>query len=107
MRVQLVSAEPAARKIMLDELPAMIGRDATADVCLEDSWVGHAQCIIDQDGTALRVLDLGSRNGTFINGVRIKAARLMPGDSLTVGRTDFLVQYDQGLPRSKASALRG
>jgi pSer/pThr/pTyr-binding forkhead associated (FHA) protein len=98
----LVRAGPPARKIVLNQLPAMIGRDAAADVCLEDSWVSHFQCIIDQDGTTLQVLDLGSRNGTFVNGVRIKRADLMPGNTLTVGRGEFVVQYERDPGRPSA-----
>jgi ABC transport system ATP-binding/permease protein len=89
----LYTTGPPQRTIKLKELPAMIGRDTAADVCLEDSWVGHVQCIIDRNGSALRVLDLGSKNDTFINGVRRNVAELMSGDCLTVGRTDFLIQY--------------
>lgn len=95
MRVVLVFAGQPQRKIVVEELPAMIGRDASAEVCMEDdSWVGHFQCILDQERGKLRVLDLGTRTGTFVNGVRVKRAVLLPGDMLTVGRTDFVVQYD-------------
>jgi pSer/pThr/pTyr-binding forkhead associated (FHA) protein len=104
-RVVLVSVGPPERNIIVDELPAMIGRDAAADISLDDSWVGHFQCIIDREGDKLRVLDLGSRNGTFINGVRIRRATLMPGDTLTVGRTDFIVQYANDTIRDSGGRL--
>lgn len=95
MKVQLITADPP-RKIVLDALPAMIGRDANAEVNVEDSFVGNFQCILDKEGDALRVLDLGTRTGTFVNGRRVKgSAFLMPGDRLTVGRTCFVVEYDR------------
>jgi pSer/pThr/pTyr-binding forkhead associated (FHA) protein len=88
----------------------MIGRDAAAEVRLEDSWVGHYQCIIDEEEGRLRVLDLGSRNGTFVNGVRIRRTELRPGDTLTVGRTDFVVQYGydpRGFPLGAGHSTAG
>ena len=94
LKVSLVSAGPPERRIALDALPAMIGRHASAEIALEDSWVGSFQCLLDQDHGKLRVLDLGTRTGTFVNGVRIKRAELRHGDTLTVGRTTFVVHYE-------------
>ena len=93
MKVALVTAD-RARTIVLDTLPAMIGRAANAEVNVDDSFVGSYQCILDEEADTLRILDLGSRTGTFVNGRRVKgAAVLMPGDRLTIGRTQFVVQY--------------
>ena len=77
-----------------------IGRAASADVNVDDSFVGSYQCILDEDGDTLRVLDLGSRTGTFVNGHRVQgAAVVMQGDRLTIGRTHFVMQYDRkGVP---------
>lgn len=95
MKVELVTADPA-RKIVLDALPAMIGRDPNAELSVDDSFVATYHCILDQEGDTLRVLHLGSRTGTFVNGRRVERATvLMPGDRLTVGRTDFVVQYER------------
>jgi pSer/pThr/pTyr-binding forkhead associated (FHA) protein len=100
-RIILITAGPPQRKLVLESLPAMIGRDATADICLEDSWVGCYQCILDQDGDSLQVLDLGSRTGTFVNGKRIQRTLLRHGDTLTIGRSDFFVQVEDD-PRNAA-----
>ena len=97
MKVELVSAGPPERRIVLDSLPAMIGRDDSADICLGDSWVGWYQCILDDDDGPLRVLDLGTKTGTFVNGTHIRTATLMPGDRLTVGRTTLLVRCERCL----------
>jgi pSer/pThr/pTyr-binding forkhead associated (FHA) protein len=91
MEVKLISADAA---ILLNDLPAMIGRNHTADVCLDDADTGDFQCIIEQDGGGLSVADLAGGFGTFVNGHRITRAALMPGDKLAVGRSDFTVQYE-------------
>ncbi len=93
MGVYLVTADRNCR-IVLDTLPVIIGRASNATVNLDDSFVRNYHCILDAEGDTLRVLDLGSRTGTFVNGRRVQgAAVLMPGDRLTVGRTTFVVQY--------------
>ena len=46
MKVKLISVDA---EIVLNDLPAMIGRNRTADVCLDDAGVGEFQCIIERD----------------------------------------------------------
>jgi pSer/pThr/pTyr-binding forkhead associated (FHA) protein len=90
----LLVCNATRREIAIKEFPAMIGRDPSAEINIkDDSWVGHFQCILDKEGDHVRVLDLGTRVGTFVNGRRVQRAVLMPGDTLTVGKTDFTVLY--------------
>ena len=42
----------------------------------------------------LDVTDLGSTNGTFVNGTRVTTARLVPGDRLKVGRVELIALKD-------------
>jgi hypothetical protein len=95
MTLELISAEVPQRTFVLSDLPAMIGRNPTAQVRLEAVEVGQFQCIIDQDAGKLNVWDIWGGLGVFINGIRVTKASLVPGDRLTVGRTDFFVQYER------------
>jgi ABC-2 type transport system ATP-binding protein len=66
----------------------VIGRDAAADVIIADPEISqrHAALLVVDGGIAVE--DLGSTNGTFVNGRRANAAqRLQPGDRLTFGHT--------------------
>jgi hypothetical protein len=69
----------------------VIGRDALADVILDDPGISrrHSEIRVTNDGPHLvtSIRDLGSTNGTFVNGERITSTRLKDGDRLTVGRT--------------------
>lgn len=94
MVVELVN--PVRGRIVLSDLPAMIGRSQTADVVLDDSGVDEFQLMIDLDEGTLKVADLTGGRGTSVNGIRVRKSRLMPGDRLTVGKSDFLVQYQRG-----------
>ena len=71
--------------VILDRLPAILGRDVTADVHLKDPWTSHRHCEIDQIGDVLVVRNLGSKNGVFMQGHRVEESRLLPGDQFTIG----------------------
>ena len=97
MKLELISEDRQKPPIVLQQFPVIVGLDPGADVCLDDSAIGHYQCMIDDSDGVLMVWDLGTRAGTFINGVRIvQKAPLMPGDELTMGKTRFVAQYDNG-----------
>lgn len=101
MKLELINLDRQKPPVILDQFPVIVGLDPGADVCLDDSAVGHYQCMIDQGDGALMVWDLGTRSGTFINDARISAnAPLLPGDELAFGKHRFLVQYDNGVVKS-------
>ncbi|WP_437283879.1 sigma 54-interacting transcriptional regulator [Sorangium sp. So ce406] len=66
------------------------GGRALLDVRLEDGWVSSRHARITRDGGRLRLEDLGSRNGTFVNGVPRQSAQLAEGDVIELGHTFFL-----------------
>ncbi len=69
----------------------VLGRDNTADVILDDPGISrqHTEIRVTSDGPHLvaSIRDLGSTNGTFVNGERITSQHLADGDRVTVGRT--------------------
>jgi hypothetical protein len=91
---------PAARRPWLDvdghAYPLLgavttVGRGDDADVVLDDPGVSrrHAEIRVTTDGPHLvaHIRDLGSTNGTFIDGSRVTGAELRDGNSITMGRT--------------------
>ncbi|MEA2828490.1 MAG: hypothetical protein QOF60_3160 [Actinomycetota bacterium] len=62
-----------------------IGRDPSAQVIVDDPSVSRTHARLDLRGDDLWVEDLGSANGTLINGVAVTRAVLRPGDVLEVG----------------------
>ncbi|MDE9364397.1 DUF3662 and FHA domain-containing protein [Luteipulveratus sp. YIM 133132] len=73
----------------------IIGRDDDADIILDDPGISrhHSEIRVTHDGPHLVVTlkDLGSTNGTFVNGDPISSARLLDGDRITVGRTAMTI----------------
>ena len=75
----------------------VVGRQQECDLCIPLMVVSRRHCEINQDGGVLRVRDLGSRNGTLVNGKKIADAVLNPGDTLHIGPVSFGIQLD-GVP---------
>jgi hypothetical protein len=73
---------------------ARIGRASECDVTLNDPSVSRAHALVDIAGAEPTVRDLGSTNGTFVNGVRIQSRALHDGDELRFGNTKVLFEAD-------------
>lgn len=71
----------------------MVGRGPLADFHIGAPFVSRCHCRLAATDDRLEVEDLGSTNGTFVNGRRIVRATLSVGDSLRVGRVEFVVSY--------------
>lgn len=67
-----------------------IGRDESNDICLSsDNTVSRRHAKITKTGGSYAIIDEGSSNGTFVNGVRVTNAALHSGDEIQVGNTRF------------------
>lgn len=81
-------------EVAVDSLPVAIGRGGQNEVPLDgDEFASaqHARFESKRDG--LWVEDIGSTNGTFVNGARVTTPRrLTKGDIVRVGQTDFRVE---------------
>src|SRR4051812_22603895 len=99
MPALLLLTGPAAGMRYQLEREATLGRSPSCEIPLEDGKVSrrHAKILVE-DGQA-RICDLGSRNGTIVNGDRIEGeAILLPGDRFQIGETTALYE-----PPTKAS----
>ncbi len=66
----------------------LVGRGAESDLQLIDEKVAREHCVFDRDGDAVVLKDLGSRNGTWVNGEKLDGARtLAAGDQIGIGST--------------------
>ena len=71
--------------------PIVVGRDCAGEVLL-DSEVSREHLRVVPSPTALSVVDLGSSNGTTLNGVALTGrARISAGDVLRLGRSEIIV----------------
>jgi Nif-specific regulatory protein len=63
-----------------------VGRSPDVDLFFDEEGVSRLHCQFQQQTDCTEVQDLGSTNGTFVNGTRIREARLQEGDTVVVGR---------------------
>jgi len=106
MKAKLVSPDPCASEseIELEQFPVVIGRSSNAEIQPLDPTVSDQHCELEEIEGRLLVRDLGSKNGTYVNGLQIDMCPLLPGDELTVGRSHFVADYE--VPAQKHRAQR-
>ncbi|HET7573137.1 MAG TPA: DUF3662 and FHA domain-containing protein [Gaiellaceae bacterium] len=75
------------RRERLDARRAVLGRSRDADVQIEDPNVSRRHAEIVQEGSTWWVVDLGSTNGTEVNGRRVQRHQLEDGTRFTIGET--------------------
>jgi pSer/pThr/pTyr-binding forkhead associated (FHA) protein len=85
---------PIGAAIVLDDDEVLIGRDPHAAAMLDgDGFVSARHALVRVRGPVTSVLDLGSTNGTFVNGDRIAMeTRLDAGDEVAVGSTHMVFE---------------
>jgi len=69
----------------------VLGRDPECSICLDDTSVSREHAAVEPVAGGAVVKDLGSANGIFVNGERVKERRLQPGDILRIGASKFIV----------------
>lgn len=91
----MVKGPGAPISFPLTEVVTVIGRSANADLSFTDESLSRLHAQLVRVGEEHQVEDLESRNGVFLNGVRIHSAVLRTGDSLQLGELVFV--YAEGI----------
>jgi pSer/pThr/pTyr-binding forkhead associated (FHA) protein len=84
-----LSGEP---DIPVDRPLVLVGRHPSCDSRLESEWVSLRHCVLAKDGGDVVVRDLGSTNGTSINGRRVDRGRLRLGDEMTIAHIRYRLE---------------
>ncbi len=90
--------------IVLDRRTVLIGRHPTCDVLLDSLRVSRRHCVVTSKRGAVVVRDLGSTNGTWINGRRVTWGLLWPGDEMAIAHLHYLLG---DAPTSLSPAVTG
>jgi pSer/pThr/pTyr-binding forkhead associated (FHA) protein len=93
------------RPFHVTKAETIIGRREDCDLRIAVSDVSRKHSKLTLDDGTLKIEDLGSSNGTFVNGTRVNAAMLKAGDVVQIGPVTFVVQAD-GSPSEEAHAER-
>jgi hypothetical protein len=90
--VRLVSGD--GRTYPLQMGSTVIGRGDQANLRLPDVGISRRHARLDFDGGQVVLTDLGSTNGTMVNGQRVSAVALNPGDMVQLGTTTLTFRVD-------------
>lgn len=106
MKVNLVlfKKNGTTKSFPLPSAVTVIGRRQDCDLCIPLMIISRKHCELNQDQGQLTIRDLGSRNGTFVNGLQIENSQLDAGDRINIGPLTFAVQID-GVPADDSAAL--
>jgi predicted component of type VI protein secretion system len=90
MRAQLVPLDGGPPIEIVKDL-VLIGRKEECDLRLEHKSVSKMHCVLVKTDGLLLLRDLGSTNGTRVNGTRVRRAALLPNDQVAIANYKFRV----------------
>jgi pSer/pThr/pTyr-binding forkhead associated (FHA) protein len=85
----------AGARFLLDLDVISAGRSADSDIFLDDVTVSRAHAEFRRLGDSFAVVDLGSLNGTYVNGERVDEARLRGGETIQIGRFHLVLRMSE------------
>jgi DNA-binding NtrC family response regulator len=95
--VTAVSGADHGASVILDRTRTgrvLFGQSSVCELRLRDPQVSRRHGALEHTGTALRISDLGSTNGTYVNGVKISIAELSGGETIEIGTTRLTVALE-------------
>lgn len=88
----------------LGERPITLGRSPDADIVVLDEKASRLHCGIRLWDGDFYIKDLKSKNGTFVNGLRVEMAKLNTGDQIRIG--SFTMTFDSDAAKGQHTILR-
>lgn len=94
----VVSGDAPGRSVPIDRDVLVIGRSREADVQLDVVGVSRKHARITRSGNTLNLVDLGAKNGTWLNGERVDVAALHHGDRIQIADVVLQIVITQDEP---------
>ena len=90
----LFKKDGSTKSFVLPSNITVIGRRHDCDLCVPLMVVSRRHCQLSQNNETVKIRDLDSKSGTYLNGNRISEATIKAGDYITIGPLTFLLQID-------------
>jgi tetratricopeptide (TPR) repeat protein len=100
--LHVIGGHDRGKRFDLNLPEVRIGRGADQDVVLSDIAVSRRHVTVHAEGTRYRIKDLGSGNGTLVNGQRVETKVLVDGDHIEIGQT--VMRFEHAASRAQAAA---
>jgi pSer/pThr/pTyr-binding forkhead associated (FHA) protein len=105
--LKVLEGAKGGAKVTIKKPEFLIGRSQECHLCAGSSAVSRKHCAILRTDNRVAVKDLGSRNGTLVNGKKIEGeVELASGDEITVGPLKFLITLSNGLSNVKRPEVK-
>ncbi len=108
VRLTVLQGSKAGTEIKIHGPECLIGRGDDCHLRTQSDAVSRRHCVIRAAENEVTIKDLGSRNGTFVNGEQVsQEAVLLDGDHLRVGPLEFQVTVEQTVGKAKRPKVAG
>jgi GAF domain-containing protein len=97
----------AGTVFFLPDVPTVLGRSPEAHLQVADPWISSMHAMFEWRGQDIWVIDLESRNGTFVNDERIQESKIAPGAMLRFGKTEVRFERREERPRPEGLFANG
>ena len=105
--LKVLEGAKTGTKIAVKKDEFLVGRSQDCSLCVGSSSVSRRHCQITRNGTTVTIKDLGSRNGTLVNGDKIEGeVELASGDELGIGTLKLLMTITQGINNQKKPKVK-
>jgi DNA-binding NtrC family response regulator len=110
LRLEVIAGPDMGKALDVDPDRAaarvFVGKSSACDLELSDPLASRRHCAFDALGANVRITDLESTNGTFVNGVRVVEALLYGGELVRIGDTTLAVRFGPRHTRRLSGATR-
>jgi DNA-binding winged helix-turn-helix (wHTH) protein len=97
-----------SQRIVLDEGETVVGRDPDLEACFESSSISRRHARLVVNGGVATLEDLGSKNGTWVNGARVSGpVTLSNGDAVRLGSVAFVFRVTVGVASTRTDLPDG
>ena len=103
--VVILSGPAAGSEYLLEERQVGVGRGAENAITINDQAMSKAHAVFEFSDNGYRIRDLGSMNGTLLNGSEIRVAELKHGDRVQMGEHTFQLVLEKREARPRTYVL--
>jgi pSer/pThr/pTyr-binding forkhead associated (FHA) protein len=105
--LKVTKGSKVGAKIAVKKDEFLIGRSPECHLCAASTSISRKHCAITRSGTSVKIKDLGSRNGTLVNGSKIEGeVELHSGDEIAIGSLGFMITMTSGLTNEKKPEVK-
>lgn len=105
MKILLMIDNTVLKEYVIDQNEIIIGRDANCDICIDNIVVSRQHARIAKGPDNHFIEDLGSKNGTFVNGHWVSKDLIDAGDEISIGKYTLKICFEND-PMTTTTAVK-